>query len=97
LRLALDGMTTCVAFCQKGAQSIGVVGLVRDEPLNWAGGVQEFGGHDDIMDVARGKEKDAWAANRVGQRVDRGRAASARSPDRFFEDPPFRRLRNGAL
>ena len=41
------------------------------------------------MDVARREQQDPRAAERIGQRVDRGRAAAARTPDRLVEGPPF--------
>jgi hypothetical protein len=76
-------------ICQQASQSIGVVGLIRNEPLDRTCGGQEFGSHHDVVDIARRDQQDPGPAERIGQRVDRGRAAPTRTPDRLIEGPPF--------
>ncbi|MER9604369.1 hypothetical protein [Mesorhizobium sp. M0243] len=62
---------------EKRAQTIGVIGLVGEQPLDRSRGEEEFLGHHHVMQIAGSDHQDARPASSIGQRVDFGRAAAA--------------------
>ena len=76
-------------FRQEAPERVGVIGLVGDQSRNRTGSAQQRGCHGHIMLIARRDQQNARPTGGVGQRVERGRAAAARAPDRLLEGPPF--------
>lgn len=82
-----DGLDALLG--EQASQSVGVIGLVGDQPFDWPGGGQQVGCHHDVVEITRSDQQDPGPASGIGQRVDGGRAAAARATDGFLEGPPF--------
>jgi hypothetical protein len=71
------------------AQAVGVIGPVGENTLGSMAHCEETARHGEVMDVAGRDQQDMGAADIVGQRMDFGRLAAVRAPDRVVEGPPF--------
>jgi hypothetical protein len=76
-------------FGDEPSEGIGIVGLVRDEPLQRPGEAQKVWRDGDVVQVAGCQQEDPWSPELIGQGVDRRRATAARAADGFVEGPPF--------
>jgi len=77
---------------QPSAQTVGVVGLVRQQALWFCDGAEKRNGHDDVGDVSgRQRESDRSAAI-IGQSMNLARPSAPRAADRFFKLPLFEPL-----
>ena len=77
------------SFGKPGAQGIGVIGTVGQEMADRACGSDQGGRHVAVVDVSGAEPQYARPAGFVGQGVDFGGAAAARTADRLREVPPF--------
>lgn len=77
------------AAIEQGAQMIGVVAFVTDQPEAGGGVVQQRGGGGDVGDISAGQPVGARPAREIDQDVDFGGAATARAADRLVTLPPF--------
>jgi hypothetical protein len=81
-----------LSLLEPSAQTVGVVGLVRQQALWFCDGGEKRNGHDDVGDVSgRQRESDRSAAI-IGQSMDLARPSAPRAADRFFKLPLFEPL-----
>jgi hypothetical protein len=78
-----------VPLGEPAAESVGVLGLVGDDPLGRGYHFEQRRRHGDVGDVARRRAKGDRSAVSIGQAMDFGRAAAPRDPDRLRPLPPF--------
>ena len=77
-------------FPQVGPEPVGVVALVGGQATDPTGSLGEYGwGGGDVAGVARRQQKDAWAAEDIGEGVDLGRLAATRRADALRTSPPL--------
>jgi hypothetical protein len=72
-----------------GAKVVAIIAFVGEERAHGWGECQNIGRSSDIGILAWGQMKDDRPAERIAQRVDFCRAATARSADRLILLPPF--------
>jgi hypothetical protein len=72
-----------------GAKVVAIIAFVGEERAHGWGECQNIGRSSDIGILAWGQMKDDRPAERIAQRVDFCRAATARSADRLIMLPPF--------
>ncbi len=72
-----------------GAKAVAIIALVGDERTHRCGERQDIGRSSDIGILAWGQMKDDRPAERIAQRMDFCRAATARAADRLIVLPPF--------
>jgi len=77
------------AFSQPVAQFSGIVGPVGEQPRGCRDALQQGGGADQVMDIARRQGEGDGAAALIGQGVNLSRPSAARSADGVLEVPPF--------
>jgi hypothetical protein len=77
---------------QPPAQTVRVVGLVRQQALWFCDGVEKRNGHDDVGDVSRRQRESDRSAAIVGQSMNFARSSAPRAADRFFKLPLFEPL-----
>ncbi len=78
-----------MSVLEPGAQFIGIVGFVGDQPPGWWKGVQQRDRHGDISDVACRQDDADDPATSIGQTMDFRCSAAARDTDRLRILPPF--------
>ena len=77
---------------EPAAQTVGVVGLVRQQSLRLSDGGEKRNSHDHVGDVSgRQRESDRSAAI-IGQSMNLARPSAPRAADRFFKLPLFEPL-----
>jgi hypothetical protein len=77
------------AAVEEGAQMIGVIALVCDQPSACCRRGQERRGGGDIGDIAAAQEENDRSSLAVDEGVDLGRAAATRAADRLATLPPL--------
>ena len=82
-----DGLGT--AFRQPIAQTVGVVGSIRDQPSGRRNRWQQIPCGGKIVAITGGDQERERTAAVFSQRVDFGGAPAARATDRLLEVPPF--------
>ncbi len=71
------------------AKVVAIIAFVGEERAHGWGECQNIGRSSDIGILAWGQMKDDWPAERIAQRMDFCRAASARAADCLIVLPPF--------
>ncbi len=71
------------------SERVAVIPFVRDQRAHGRRERQNLGRSRDVGILARGQMKSDRPAERIAQRMDLGRAATARSADRLIVLPPF--------
>ena len=74
---------------QPVAEFPGVVGAVGQEATRDRRALEDGRRADQVVGVSCGQNQSAWTTLIVGQGVDLGRSAAARSPYGVVEGPPF--------